>query len=114
MAAIFQDGRHLIGAVKWYSGLFGDTIMKIGMSSLWWSLDNKQLTATFFKMSDTLEEQLDLRNHLVGDTSMKIGMSCLKGLFGKKLPTATWNFKMTAFFSKITTTYMEQFSDIIV
>ena len=58
----------------------------------------------FFKMATTLVEQLGLRNHLVGDTSMKIAMSCLKGSFDKKPPTATWNFKMAAFFFKITTT----------
>jgi len=33
MVAIFQDGRHVSVAVKWYGGLFGDTSMKIGMSN---------------------------------------------------------------------------------
>ena len=51
MAAIFKDGRHLSVAVKWYNGLFGDTNMKIGMSRLCNSPDNKPPTAAWnFKM----------------------------------------------------------------
>ena len=47
MAAIFQDGHHRSEAIKSYKGLFGDTSMKIGMSSLCGSLDNSPPTATW-------------------------------------------------------------------
>ncbi|MGL5643609.1 MAG: hypothetical protein ACRCW3_02435, partial [Metamycoplasmataceae bacterium] len=71
MAAIFQDGRHLSGAVKWYNGLFGDTSMKIGMSSLWWSLDNKPPTATWnFKMAAIFQDG----HHLSGAIRLKVLM----------------------------------------
>ena len=57
MEAIFQDGRHLSGAVKLHNGLFGDTSMKIGMSSLGGLLDNKPPTATGnFKMAANFQD----------------------------------------------------------
>ena len=44
MAAIFQDCRHLNGAVKQYNCLVSDTSMQIGMSSLY---DKKTPPATW-------------------------------------------------------------------